>query len=286
MEHRSSAPTRSRYAPGVRPRALGRCGTALAWLLPCGCWQPTGRIDYVVPQPSRAPPPVAGILSAHFSRDAQRDRSGSDAIVVVFDRELDASSLVGRAFMVVLGDGSRVRADAAVLGPASEADENRTVTLWGEFGAPEGPAPTDVVVIDRIWDEAGGPLLGASGKVAAYADGPRLVAVHGRGAPTPGTCAEAAQVVRTYWSDDVDDVGDDDLPRIDVELADGRTVHPASFDDTAANGTDVADDNVLDLCLAEAVEARVLRIDAGVFAGPAGQRTAMGLATIEAAPES
>ena len=78
-----------------------------------------------------------------------------------FDRELDASSLVGRAFMVVLGDGSRVRADAAVFGPASEADENRTVTLWGEFGAPEGPAPTDVVVIDRIWDEAGGPLLGA-----------------------------------------------------------------------------------------------------------------------------
>lgn len=265
-------------------RAVGRCVSALAWLVPCACWQPTGRIDYVVPQPSRAPPPVAGILSAHFSRDAQRDRSGADAIVVVFDRELDASSLVGAAFMVVLGDGSRVRADAAVLTPASEADENRTVTLWGEFGAPEGPTPTDVVVIDRIWDEAGGPLLGASGKVSAYADGPRLVAVHGLGAPRPGLCADAAQVVRTYWSDELDDAGDGDLPRIDVELADGRTVHPRAFDDTAANGTDVADDNVLDLCLAEAVEARVLRIDAGVFAGPAGPRSATGLATIEPAP--
>jgi hypothetical protein len=268
--------------PAMRLPGVVRCGSALAWLLPCACWQPTGRIDYVVPQPSRAPPPVAGILSAHFSRDAQRDHTAADAIVVVFDRELDASSLVGRAFMVVLSDGSRVRADAAVLAPASEADENRTVMLWGEFGAPEGPTPTDVVVIDRIWDEAGGPLLGASGKVSAYADGPRLVAVHGLGAPQSGACGGAGQVVRTYWSDEVDDVGDDDLPRIDVELADGRTVHPTGFDDTVENGTDVGDDNVLDLCLAEAIEPRVLRIDAGVFAGPAGPRSATGLATIVA----
>ena len=88
-----------------------------------------------------------------------------------------------------------------------------------------------------------------------------------------GACGGSAQIIRTYWSDDVLDVGDDDLALIEVELADGRSVHPTGFDDTLGNGTDTSDDNVLELCMSETVEARSVRIVAGSFAGPAGWRT-------------
>lgn len=252
----------------------------VALLAASACWQPMSRVDYVVPQPPTQTTASAAMLSAHFSRDAQRDHAPADAIVVVFDRELDATSLVARAFMVVRSDGSRVRAESAVLAPASEADENRSVTLWGDFGEPGGVVPTDVVVIDRIRDEAGGPLLGAAAKVSAYEEGPRLVAVDGRPADA-GTCGGAAQIVRTYWSDEIHDVGDDDLAHIDVELADGRTVHPGAFDDTLANGTDTSDDNVLELCVAPDAAARVLRVPGGSFTGPAGRRTGPISATVE-----
>jgi hypothetical protein len=258
----------------------------LAFSLLVGCvWRyPQGHLDYAVPSPPPPPTNGASIISAHFSRDAARDQVAADEIVVVFDRELDAASLVGGAFMVVLSDGSRVRAQSAVLAPASEDDENRTVTLSGDFGEPGVRTPTDVVVIDRIWDEGGGPLLGAAAKVTAYEQGPRIVAVRGA-APSERSCVGARQVVRTFWSDEILDVSPDDLAQIDVELADGRTVHPLRFDDTRTGGTDTADDNVLELCIAEDAAARVLRVAPGSFRGPAGGRTGRVLATVDPALE-
>ncbi len=244
-----------------------------------GCWRgaATG-IDYVVPQPSETATTGAVMLSAQFSYDAARDHAPEDAIVVVFDRPLDAASLTAGAFMVVLSDGGRLRATGATLAPASEADENRTVTLFGEFGGPGGPQPTDVVVIDRIFDEQGGPLLGASAKVTEHGAGPRVVAVVAL--PSSSACGGASQVVRTYWSDTVLDVDDADLARVELVLADGSTVHPRALDDVRTNGTDVLDDNVIDLCVAEAAQARTLRVPAGAFMGPAGGRSEAALARI------
>jgi hypothetical protein len=255
---------------------------ALPLLLLAGCaWrQPQGHLDYRVSVPTPPAASGASIVSAHFSRDGARDRVPADTIVVVFDREIDAASLVPGAFMVVLSDGSRLRASQAVLAPANEDDENRTVTLTGDFGEPGGRVPTDVVVIDRIWDESGGPLLGAAGKVSAYEEGPRIVAVRGA-APSARSCAGASQVVRMFWSDEIHDVAPDDLAQIDIELADGRTVHPRDFDDTRVNGTDTSDDNVLELCIGEDAAARVIRVAAGSFRGPAGGRTGPVLATVD-----
>ncbi|MFO0635427.1 MAG: hypothetical protein U0168_21495 [Nannocystaceae bacterium] len=190
--------------------------------------------------------------------------------MVVFDRELDATSLVAHAFMVVLADGSRVRARAAVLAPASEDDENRTVTLWGDFGDAIERPPTDVVVIDRVWDEQGGPLLGSASKVEPLGQGPRpvlaLVGANG--------CPAGELTVRSYWTDELHGVDALDLGAVEIELADGARIHPNGFGDVRDNGSDTVDDNVLDLCLAASAIPRRVRWDPGVFRGAAGQPSA------------
>ncbi len=232
------------------------------------CYREQPRIDYVAPTPSQDALPPSRIVAARFAHDDVGASSPADAVVVVFDRELDAASLVGRAFMVVMSDGSRVRAQQAVLAPASESDENRTVTLWGEFGDPFERPPTDVVVIERLWDEQGGPLLGSSGHVDVITEGPRPLLVM----PGGHDCPEAQQSLRSYWTDTLLDVDDGDLEAVEVELADGQRVHPAGFGDVAVNGSDTVDDNVLDLCLRERTLARRVHWRAGSFRAPAGAR--------------
>lgn len=258
---------------------------ALALLLLTACPHAgEGRIEYVVPRRDTVPLVVPGILSAHFSRDDEKTPADADAIVLVFDRELDAASLTGRAFMIVMGDGSRVRAREAVLAPASEDDENRTVTLWGDFGDPQHRPPTDAVIIEPVWDEAGGSLLGAASKIAAFAEGPQVIAALALPS-SPTRCAGAASVVRMYWSDELRGVEPADLARIELVLADGSAKAPVALDDDAATGTDSVDDNVLDLCVGEAAEVRELRVAANAFTDPSGHPNAAVRVSI-AAPDS
>lgn len=245
------------------------------------CWRPTGQLDYVAP---RIDPPRSGgatILSAQFSRDAATDGTPSDAIVLVFDRDIDPASLEGRAFMIVLSDGARMRAPSASLGPASERDENRTVTLWGEFGTPGGPEPIEVVVIERIWDEGGGGLLGAAAKVTPHGTPPRLVAVHPLAASTDDSACRGPRI-RTVWSDLVAPRIEDLGAALQVELADGRIVAPVALDDVRDNGSDTVDDNVVDLCLGDTDVPRVVQIAAGSFVAPAGVLCGATAASIEA----
>jgi hypothetical protein len=169
--------------------------------------------------------------------------------------------------MVVLGDGSRVRALEAVLAPASEDDENRTITLWGDFGDALHRPPTDVVIIAPVWDERGGSLLGAAIKLDAFGEGPRVIAAQAL-APAASCCPGAAQAVRLYWSDEVHGIEPGDLARIELVLADGSAKPPVGFDDDT--GSDAAADNVLDLCIAELAEVRELRVEAAAFTDPSG----------------
>ncbi|MBX7080895.1 MAG: hypothetical protein K1X88_16980 [Nannocystaceae bacterium] len=251
-------------------------GLALGLLPLLACWREAPRIDYVEPVRAELAVPPSRMIAAHASRDDRRSPTADDAIVVVFDRELDATSLVAHAFMVVLADGSRVRARAAVLAPASEDDENRTVTLWGDFGDAIERPPTDVVVIDRVWDEQGGPLLGSATKVEPLGQGPRPVLA------VLGTHGCAAVGVRSYWTDELHGVEALDLGAVEIELADGARVHPDGFADVSDNGSDTVDDNVLDLCLAAGAIPRRVRWDPGVFRGASGQPSAAAeLAVVE-----
>ncbi len=206
-----------------------------------------------------------------------------DGIAVVFSEDVDAASLRPGVFLVLLADGGRTLAKEAVLAPASEADENRTVWLLGDFGDPRRRPPTDVVVIAPLHTESGSSLQGVLAPVLGFDEGGHIV--HAQAQQEP--CASGEPRVRTFWTDALREVTQDDLQAVALELVGGRTVPPSSFEDHAEAGSFVGesrDDNVLDLCVP--VEERVIgvRVKAGTFTDIPGHRSAATKATVARAP--
>lgn len=235
----------------------------------------------VRPQEKTRPDPT--LLSAHFARDDAPELDGRDAIALVFSEDVDAASLQAGAFMVLLADGSRTLATAAYLAPASEADENRTVWIVGDFGDPRRRPPTDVVVIRPLHTESGGSLEGVLGSIVPYDDGGTIVFAQIQPEPCPGGQAR----VRTYWTDALREVDDEDLAAINLELISGQTVQPVAFEDHAEAGVFVGetrDDNVLDLCAPQDERVVSVRVKAGVFTDVAGHRSAATRAMVARAP--
>lgn len=233
------------------------------------------------PQEETRPKPT--LLSAHFAEDDAPHFEGRDAIALVFSEEVDAASLHADAFMVLLADGGRTLATEAYLAPASEADENRTVWIVGDFGDPRRRPPTDVVVIRSLHTESGAPLKGALGPVLGFDEGGRIVFAQVQ----PEPCAPGQPRVRTYWSDVLRDVAADDLEAITLELISGRTVQPSSFEDHGDAGAFVGetrDDNVLDLCVPEDERVVGVRVAAGAFADVSGHRSVATRVAVARAP--
>jgi hypothetical protein len=242
--------------------------------------------------PATAPPPAEpaaasvsapgpAILSAHLARVDDPELGGKDGVIVVLDTEVDPISLHPRAFVVIRRDAGPTFPERALLAPASEADEHRTVLLVGELhehasesggtGESEGTgdAPTHVAVIGPLWAEDGRSLRGLGAPVSPFAAG--LVAVAAEVlAAAPGRCEGAAQLVRTYWSDELRGVDPSDLARVRIVVREGAALAPSRFDDHAADHGEAGQDNVLDLCLDDAAPPRRVSIDAGAFHDPAG----------------
>ncbi|MCA9711924.1 MAG: hypothetical protein KDK70_39170, partial [Myxococcales bacterium] len=84
----------------------------------------------------------------------------------------------------------------------------------------------------------------------------------------------SAQLLRTYWSDELRGVEPDDLARVRVRVGDGEPSSPQRFDDHDAAHGEAGQDNVLDLCLAEAAPARTIWVEAGAFVDAAGHASA------------
>ncbi len=223
------------------------------------------------------------MLSAHFAVDDDPSRGGLDGITVVFSEDVDAASLRPGVFLVLLADGGRTLAKEAVLAPASEADENRTVWLHGDFGDPRRRPPTDVIVIAPLHTETGSSLEGALAPVRGFDEGGHIV--HAQAQVQP--CASGQPRVRTFWTDALRDVTQEDLEAITLELVGGRTVPPASFEDHAEAGSFIGesrDDNVLDLCVPVSERVVTVRVQAGTFTDVPGHRTAASKATVARAP--
>lgn len=218
--------------------------------------------------PTAAAPGPAEILSAHFAVDEAPPLGGDDALPVVFSAEIDAASLVPEAFVVAREDGSRARPREAVLAPASEDDENRTVLLVGEFGGPHDNPPRNVAVIGALYTEDGRPLRHVAAEVLAFDVAPTVVFAEAR-APAAGRCADAGAMVRTYWQEGLRGVEPEDLAAVTVERRGGGETTPFAFDDHALDAQG-GEDNVLDLCLRGEEPPVRLRVRPGAFADPAG----------------
>lgn len=221
------------------------------------------------------------ILSAHLAIDEGGDE---DVLVVVFSTEVDPLGLEPHHFAVLLRDGRYSHPVRAVLAPANESDENRTVALIGDFGDAEDNPPTLVTVAGLVHAEDGAVLQGLGLEVRAFAE-PGTIVHAERLAGSERACADAPHVIRTYWTDGLQGVTRDALPRIRVSTSGAEEVQPSAFDDHPVGGDERGADNVLDLCVdGEATPVR-LQIPADVFTDPAGHpNAAVSIDVVERTP--
>lgn len=258
-----------------------RVNAALSTVLVSGCvvrsappQQNPGGVEIVAPiQSPRAPMEQPAILSAHFAIDDAPPLDGADALPVVFNVEIDASTVVPEHFIVAREDGSRARPTGARLSPANESDENRTVLLTGDFGGPKDRPPTNVAVSGAVYSEAGASLRGLASDVLAFTTPPTVVYAELL-TPAEGRCADAGSAVRTYWTEGLRALDPASTGRFSIGTDDGGSVQAASFDDQGVPGEDGADDNVLDVCVAEEGRPVRLRVEAGVLTDPVGHANA------------
>jgi hypothetical protein len=231
----------------------------------------------VAPAPAETAPAVAAvptILSAHLARVDDPELDGKDGLLVVFDVEVDAAALQPRVFVVTRSTEGPAWPEQAVLAPASEDDENRTVLLVGELGdATAQGQPTHVAVVGPLYAEDGRSLQGLGAPIVPFDVPPQVVAVQVLAA-APGRCERAAQVLRTYWNDELRGVEPEDLPRVRVWAGEAAPAPPLRFEDHTAQHAEAGQDNVLDLCIDDPAPLRRLRIDAGAFRDPAGHASA------------
>lgn len=270
-------PPRARVSERARWGALGLgLGLVAACRVPAESSSPA---DASAPPPPGAAspgvrPPAASIVSANLARVDDPELGGLDGLLVIFDTELDATAMRPRAFVVSRAETGPVWPKRALLAPASEDDENRSVLLVGEFGdATPEHQPTHVAVSGSLFAEDGSSVTGLGAAVMPFATPPRVVAFEVL-ASGPGRCEGAAQLLRTYWSAELRGVGPDDLERVRVHVGEAESAHPLRFDDHAAAYDESGQDNVLDLCMAEAEPLRQVWVEAGSFRDPAGHDSA------------
>ena len=283
-------------------------------LMPLACVPFGGYVNPARAPSSAAPSPEtssSALLSAQLSAFAVEPAGGSgprtldaderslDRMVVVFARELDPTTVDPRHFAILRGDGRRVRPVRAVLAPADEGDENRSLTLYGNFGGSQA-APVALHVIGQLYAETGESLEGLDAEILGPEQPDRAVLVE-RLRPNASRCPGAGQVVRVYWSDRLGPVSSASVAAIELRLADGQRAHPLDFDDQASvqpesesesesepaakpsracaelrgECSGLEDDNVLDLCVEREVAVVHLRIAAGALHDASGNPSAL-----------
>jgi len=232
--------------------------------------------------------PEPAILSAFFGLDDALPANvealcpgagGLDGLPVIFDREIDSSTLDASDFLVFVGSGQGRRPLCATLRPAWEDDENRTVLLLGDLADGVDDPPVGVEVRGELRAEDGTGMRGVRTDIVVPLEaGPSLVlaeildegegqiGVSGRG----GGCPEGtAQVVRLYWAGGVrapdrSELGDAERVHMRVEAEGRDAVVPFALGDLGDN------DNVVDLCFDQPLRAHRVAVDGGTVVDPRG----------------
>ncbi len=220
-----------------------------------------------------------------------------DGLPIVLSHEVDQDTLEPAHLSVVTQSGARLTPVCAMMAPAQEENEDRTILMLGEFGTAESDPPVRVEIVGPIMTEADGAqgavsLQGlASPAVTDVADGPFLVFAEvmpaaewevsdtsdGPDCPADTT----AQILRLTWAGGItqeatepglyppgrgDELGPEQYARIHVVLAgpDGseRMANPFYIGDRSDG------DNNNDLCLDDAGTPLRVRVEAGTVTDP------------------
>ncbi len=217
--------------------------------------------------------------------DLEDGRTIAAIVYVVLSVEVDPATLDPEFFVVALDDGRRRRPARVRLISGSESDENRTFSL--AIARPEGATqvhPLAVTITGPVFAEAGESLAELAAEIDVIERPARLVLAL-REAGQPGSCAGAAQAVRTFWSVPIAGGDAPDLAAISVTLDNGSIVHPQALDDHRLGvGALQEDDNVVEFCVAEQSPARRIAVPGSLFRDHFGIASAAGDSAIQRAP--
>lgn len=217
------------------------------------------------------------LLAAFFGLDNEiprlpprvcRGSRGQDGMPVIFSHPVDVETLDPEDFQVTSAEGVTSTPLCAILQPAVDDGENRTVLLIGEFGSAIDDEPVEVDIVGEVLSL---PYTGAvdfnatSVDVIPLVDGPEIITAEllpeqlwildregeravGSGCPSEGTL----QIVRVRWTGGItkpDDEEVDDVEReqyvVTIETEDGSSGEVVPF---ALGNLDDMDNNH-DLCL-------------------------------------
>jgi hypothetical protein len=201
------------------------------------------------------------LLSAYFGLDNGlptqasfglcRGAGGQDGMPVIFSQVINPDTLQAEDFAVTTASGVVNTPICAILDPAIDPGELRTVLLVGEFGSAETDPPVTVEVVGDVLtaDASAQSFLGASIEVTPLSAGPSLVIAEslpiaqwrldqpsgrrqGDGCPSERTL----QAVRATWAGGIsnsegEEAGDAEraLYRVTVRLPDGSEVEVTPF---------------------------------------------------------
>jgi hypothetical protein len=205
-------------------------------------------------------PPLT-LLSAYYGLDnglpAQssfglcRGAGGQDGMPVIFSQVIDPDTLQVEDFAVTTASGSVSTPICAILDPAVDPGELRTVLLVGEFGTAETDPPVSVEVVGEILTSAPNAqtFAGASVDVTPLSAGPSLIVAEsvpiaqwrldqpsgrrqGDGCPS----ARTLQAVRATWAGGVSNADGNEageleraLYRVTVRLPDDSEADVTPF---------------------------------------------------------
>ena len=221
----------------------------------------------------------ASILSAYHGLDAlplrarvlcQQNIVGEDGMPVIFSVQIDGDSISPAAFAVETSSGDIVTPVCAVLRPATEPLERRTVLLAGPFGSAESP-PLAVEVVGELRDVTGNSLSGLRTEVITPLESGPSVVLAERFRPDnaglQGECpAETAQAIMLTWEGGVTGpegaaLAEPQRTGISIQLENGESINPVEL------GDDDPDNHVI-ACVTETSPAVSVSVAAGLFHDP------------------
>ncbi len=229
------------------------------------------------------------VLSAFFGLDNRlpmlaswrvcKGAGGADGMPLVFDHELDVSTVEPGDFRVVTKAGAVGKIACVTMMPAADPGELRTVLLVGELGSAQSDPPVRVEVAghvlskDHRYDYAGAkievmPL--EAGPVMVWAEVVPLDQVKPRSgswAEGSGCPADTQQAVRVTWTGGVrlkdgDELGVSEARMYRVDFADGSKAAPFALADL-----DDGDNNHV-LCLSTNALPKRVSLPAGIVTDP------------------
>ena len=221
------------------------------------------------------------ILSVFYGLDNEiialpgicRNSRGKDGVPVIFSHPIDVETLDPEDFEFTSAQGTTSTPICALLDPATDDGENRTVLLIGQFGEAPDDEPVQLEVVGELLSmpSVGVPSAdpldfnGLSQEVIPLVVGPEIITAQvlpeelwildregergvGSGCPSDGTL----QVLRVRWTGGITKPNDeevDDFEReqyvVTIEAEDGSTAEVVPF----ALGNLDDNDNLHDLCL-------------------------------------